>query len=280
MLMTGSLGMLASTLPVQWLLPAWGWRGLFWGLAACLLLAMAGIAWRVPRDALPPKADVVVQDRAGYRAVFRHRAFILYGPLAFFVYGGLIAVQTLWAGPWLTRMAGYSSQQAAAGLFVINLCMLGAFLSWGLVMPRLSARGLGAQRLMTWGLALNPLILGCILMWPSSVGPWPWALWCVSCTFVSLSQPLVGQSFPAAQAGRALSAFNLVIFSGVFCLQWGIGLVIDGLVWAGWEYRTAFRAALGLFGLTCLGSYLWFLFAARAGQTGRVDNPPAPSPSP
>ncbi|MFY7915691.1 MAG: MFS transporter, partial [Rubrivivax sp.] len=29
MLMSGSLGMLASTLPVQWLLPVWGWRGLF-----------------------------------------------------------------------------------------------------------------------------------------------------------------------------------------------------------------------------------------------------------
>ena len=31
MLMTGSLGMLASTLPVQWLLPVVGWRALFWG---------------------------------------------------------------------------------------------------------------------------------------------------------------------------------------------------------------------------------------------------------
>ena len=30
MLMTGSLGMVASTLPVQWLLPMAGWRPLFW----------------------------------------------------------------------------------------------------------------------------------------------------------------------------------------------------------------------------------------------------------
>ena len=33
MLMTGSLGMLASTLPVQLLLPVLGWRGLIWALA-------------------------------------------------------------------------------------------------------------------------------------------------------------------------------------------------------------------------------------------------------
>ena len=57
-----------------------------------------------------------------------------------------------------------------------------------------------------------------------------WALWCVACTFVSVSQPAVGAAFAAHQAGRALSAFNLVIFSGVFVLQWGIGLAIDGQV--------------------------------------------------
>ncbi len=39
MLMTGSLGMLASTLPVQWLLPVVGWRGLFWIVAGLLALA-------------------------------------------------------------------------------------------------------------------------------------------------------------------------------------------------------------------------------------------------
>ena len=43
MLMTGSLGMVASTLPVQWLLPLVGWRPLFWGLAALLLLSMVVI---------------------------------------------------------------------------------------------------------------------------------------------------------------------------------------------------------------------------------------------
>ena len=34
--MTGSLGMVASTLPVQWLVPLIGWRPLFWVLAALL----------------------------------------------------------------------------------------------------------------------------------------------------------------------------------------------------------------------------------------------------
>ena len=49
MLMTGSLGMLASTLPVQRVLPHWGWRGLFVALAVLLLVALLLIAWFVPK---------------------------------------------------------------------------------------------------------------------------------------------------------------------------------------------------------------------------------------
>jgi len=67
-------------------------------------------------------------------------------PLGFFVYGGLLAVQALWAGPWLTRVAGYTALQAAEGLFVVNLSMLATFLAWGAVMPRLTRRGVGAVR--------------------------------------------------------------------------------------------------------------------------------------
>ena len=38
MLMSGSMGVVASTLPVQWLLPSIGWRGIFIGLSAILLM--------------------------------------------------------------------------------------------------------------------------------------------------------------------------------------------------------------------------------------------------
>ena len=75
--------------------------------------------------------------------------------------------------------------------------------------------------------------------WRAATG-WPlWALFCVSSTFVSLAQPAVGMAFPPALAGRALSAYNLVIFAGVFTVQWGIGLLIDAFAarWAGSRWR-------------------------------------------
>ena len=58
-LMTGSFGMVASTLPVQWLLPLIGWRGLFWVLAGALAIAALAIARCVPRDAAAAEAAVL-----------------------------------------------------------------------------------------------------------------------------------------------------------------------------------------------------------------------------
>lgn len=265
MLMTGSLGMLASTLPVQWLLPLWGWRGLFWGVAALLLLAMAVILALVPRD---PRAAQGAEAAVRYREILRHPLFLRMAPLGFFLYGGMIAVQSLWAGPWLTRVAGGSAADAAQGLFVINFCMLLTFMTWGALMPHLARRGLDATKLIAWGVPLSLLLLAANLALGSGAGALHWAAWCVSSTFVSLSQPAVGQAFPPAQAGRALSAFNLVIFGGVFCVQWGIGLLIDAFAAGGLPPPQAYRAAFAVFWLCCAVAYGLFLMVPRF----RADN--------
>ena len=258
MLMTGSLGMLASTLPVQWLLPYAGWRGLFWMMAGFLVVGVLLLAALVPRDssveAAPEQSDL------SYRDVASKAIFIRMAPLGFFLYGGMIAVQALWAGPWLTRVVGQSSEQAAQGLFAINLAMLFAFMSWGVLMPRLARQGVDAAALMIWGVPLALGVLAFNVWMGSSAGAAHWALWCVACTFVSVSQPAIGAAFPAHQAGRALSAFNLVIFSGVFCVQWGIGLMVDGFKALAWSEQDAFRLAMAVLGLCCLGAYLWFVY--------------------
>jgi predicted MFS family arabinose efflux permease len=257
MLMTGSFGMVASTLPVQWLLPQVGWRPLFWGLAVLMAVSMAVIAWRVPdwstEDAHGP--------RGSYGPVWRHPYFWQMVPIGFFSYGGMIAVQSLWAGPWLVRVAGYEPAAAAGGLFTINLSMLGAFWCWGLVNPWLQRRGIVTDRLIAWGLPTSFVALGALIVLGPDAGPGVLALVCVTSTFVSLAQPAVGMVFPASLAGRALSAYNLVIFVGVFVVQWGIGLLVDAFRAAGWNEVTAFRAAFGVFLATSVLSYGYFLWS-------------------
>jgi predicted MFS family arabinose efflux permease len=257
MLMTGSLGMIASTLPVQWLLPGIGWRGLFWLLALAFVLATVLIGAFVPRDR-PIVAAQIAEH--GYTGIVAQRAFMKYVPLGFFNYGGMVAMQSLWAGPWLTEVCGLAPAEAAAGLFGINTAMLFTFMAWGVLLPRLYRHGWTAPLLIARGLPLSLLILFAAVAAGPSATAWVWAAFCVSSTFVSLAQPSIGQSVPAPQAGRAISAYNLVIFAGVFAVQWGIGLVIDVLKHLGWPVVSAFQGAFALFALCCLLSYVWFLW--------------------
>lgn len=259
MLMTGSIGMLASTLPVQMLLPVVGWRGLFIGVAALLVLAIVWIAGVAPKG-MPVAA---AQPGGRYRDIMRHPKFLALAPLGFFGYGGMIAIQSLWAGPWLTQVSGATAGQAAEGLFAVNLSMMCAFMVWGVVMPRLSRRGVQAPHLIAWGLPLSLLLLAWIVWRGPAAGAAHWALWCVLMTFVAPSQPALAQAFPAAWAGRALSAYNLVIFGGVFVVQWGIGLAIDAFGAAGWTTVKSFQGAFALFGLCCLAAQLWFQLRMR-----------------
>ncbi len=271
MLMTGSLGMLMSTLPVQWLMPLIGWRMLFLCLAGLVLLTMLLMAWQVPAWETASAATQAATPDAekGYAAVWRSRYFWRMTPIGFFSYGGMVAIQTLWAGPWMTQVAGWSSLEAATGLFGINLTMLCTFWTWGLVTPQLAGRGISPNALIAWGLPSSFVVLGVLIVGAQGLGAWSagvLALFCVASSFVSLAQPAVGQAFPAALAGRALSAYNLVIFSGIFVVQWGIGLLVDLFKNGGWTTPEAFQGALSVFLLCSVASYGYFLWSKPDNQ--------------
>ncbi|MDP3356332.1 MAG: MFS transporter [Polaromonas sp.] len=308
MLMTGSLGMLASTLPVQWLMPLTGWRPLFWILAGLILLSMLAIAWVVPswKDRPPSsgrgdsglpepvegpspegaefagagpslRASASAQvaaapaQQSSYSQVWRSRYFQRMAPLAFLYYGGVIAIQTLWAGPWMIRVAGHTPLEAATGLFWINAAMLLTFWCWGLANPWLSQHGWNANRLISWGVPVSIMVLAVNILAGPATGWAGWAVFCMSASVMGLAQPAVGMAFPSALAGRALSGYNLVIFAGVFVMQWGIGLLIDVFRATGMSQVASFQAALAVFLCCCLASYGWFLGVKADGTT---DNPP------
>lgn len=264
MLMTGSLGMVASTVPVQLLLPTWGWRGLFWALAVLLALGAWSLHAGLPDDdgATPLPGEQAAP--ASYAPILRHPEFVRVAPLGLVLYGGMIAIQALWAGPWLTQVRGLTPGEASQGLLLINSGMLVAFLGWGWVMPSLARRGVQVRLLVGWGVSINLVLLSVILWLGHSAGAVHWMAWCVSASVVSLAQPALAQVFPVHMAGRALSAFNLVVFVGVFVLQWGMGAGIDLLRASGVNVVDAFRlTGLGFLVLVA-ASHAWYVAAPGA----------------
>ena len=267
MLMVGSLGMVASTLPVQWLIPLTGWRPIFLALGGLMVLAMGLIAWQVPPWKKAAETMTPLDPaEAGYSLIWKAPQFRMLVPIGFFNYGGLVAMQTLWAAPWMVKVAGYTPAQAAMGLFWINVAMLLTFLAWGSANPWLARKGYTIQRLITYGTPLSFAMLAIILIAGPAITTGTtvlWLLYFVSGTVGAQAQPAVGMAFKAELAGRALSAFNLVIFLGVFAVQWGVGLLIDGFRSGGWGEVPAFQGALAVYGVCCVASYLYFLAAKK-----------------
>jgi hypothetical protein len=75
----------------------------------------------------------------------------------------------------------------------------------------------------------------------------------------TLGQPAIGMYFSKEIAGKALSAFNLLIFVGAFVAQWGIGLIIDLVKSFGYSEIIAFQTSFTVLLCCCIGSYLFFL---------------------
>ena len=271
MLMAGSLGLVGATLPVRWLMPITGWRPLFWLLAGGLLVAMLLIAWAAPawRNGGAGTAPESTPD-GGYAAVWRDPFFRKLTPIGFFNYGGFVAMLTLWVVPWLIRVAGYAPDEAADALFQISIAMLVTYWLWGVANPWFARRGIAADRLIGWGLPFSMLALGAILVLGPAAGTLAWMGFLCGSTVVALAQPAVAMALPPALAGRALSAYNLVVFLGVFVVQWCVGLLVDLFGRAGFDAPGAFRGALGLFLGCCLLSYFYFLWAPPHNRRTRL----------
>jgi predicted MFS family arabinose efflux permease len=267
MLMTGAFGMLSSTLPVQWFLPLIGWRGIFLALGALFALCIAMILFLIPHENAPQNqadtAKSMEQEGAqtgGLATVFFHPYFIAVAPLAFLFYGGYSAMQTLWIGPWLTKVVGLEAHAAAQGLFLLNVVMLFVFLLWGLLVPKLNAWGWSANRVIVYCLPMGLVVLLGMVLFPSQAHWYAWAAYLAFSSALSLAQPSLAMYFDASLAGRALTLFNLMIFSGSFFVQWFFGLGVDVLQRFGYESQHAFQGSLLIFTLLCAFSYIWFVW--------------------
>ena len=258
MLMTGAIGMLSSSLPVQFFLPIIGWRSIFGILAILTLLSIILIVIFIPnwnKENIQNTHD----EKGSLKEVWQNKFFRSLVPMGFFNYGGLFAIQTLWAGPWMVKVSGYTPEESANGLFIIYLSLLFSFLTWGYFVPKFSKNVSDAIRLLKFGAPINLVVLAFIIYLGPKAEAFHWALFAVSSVFLSLSQPAVGMAFSLSNAGKALTSFNLLLFVGAFALQWIIGVIIDLTMNLGFSEISGFRFAMVFFLLTSLFSYLFFL---------------------
>ncbi len=134
----GGVGALAATVPVEAALTITDWRGVFWGLAALTVGTALLVYLVVPeRDDGPSPHATLRQQVGGLVEVMTSPVFWRVAPATFTTQASFLAVQSLWAGPWLKDIAGYDRAGVANGLLVIAIAMTAGFIFAGWVAERL-----------------------------------------------------------------------------------------------------------------------------------------------
>ena len=265
----GALGLMVSTAPMQVLVDAYGWRGVFAGLGLITLLVGMLILVAVPRpDAIGAPQPFKAQA-ASLWAIIRDPAFLRLAPLLGLSAGTHIAIQTLWAGPWWRDIGGLDRAGVAQNLFLMAFAFFIGILGTGYVADVFRRRGVNTLDVL---LGFMVTFLSAQLLILLNVLPLPaWLLFGTVGQVGVLAFPWLSSYFGAALSGRANSAMNLMIFATAFVAQWAIGAVIDLFPRTanGGFPLEAYQAGFGAFlALEVLG-LLWYLPARKRLIAGR-----------
>jgi MFS family permease len=138
-----------------------------------------------------------------------------------------------------------------------------SYLALGWAAPRLAARGVDAHRVIALGIGGMVLAQAAMLFTQSEHAWVLWLLLAMCVPVMTLAQSHVALAFPASLAGRANSAYNLLLFVGAFSTQWGFGLLADELKANGATEVEAFRTALAI-AVALQAAALVYFVASRA----------------
>ena len=259
-MVAGGLGAMSATVPLRTALEFNDWRGVFLILSGLTLLS-ALVLWLVYPEKEGSAGPVPMKKQLeGLKTVLTSRPFLAIAPLVMFSQSAQMAIQGLWAKPWLRDVAGLDEAECANHLMWMMAAMMAGFFLLGLLSELLyhsrkispvtvgvfaMAMFIVLQLLMALGWNTQPMLLMTAFSFFATAGILPYA---------GLSQ-----IFPKDLSGRVSTSLNLTVFLGAFAVQWGLGEIINlwPIVGKGYtpkSYGTAFGslAVLQLFGL------LWF----------------------
>ena len=271
-MVAGGLGALTATTPLAWAVPILGRQGLFLVLAALTVVAALGI-YSTPEKPASAAGGTLGQQLRELVSVLRSREFWRYAPMTASGLGGFVALQGLWAVPWLMQVGGHDREMAAFHLLLTTLAMICGFLLTAVGIGPLRRRGLMPGPVMTLANAAGLLIM--VALW-QGLGS-THALWFVlGIVFAvgNLAYAEITSRFAPTLAGRVNAALNLATFVGAFSIQWGYGVMLEGFGAAGWSTTDSHRAAFLSLVILQAAGLGWFLMHRPQARDDRVGSLP------
>lgn len=269
MMAMGGLGVVAATSPADWLAQLIGWRPMFDLLAAATVGVALLIFFCVPKEqpakGRPSSPESFPAQLRVIGRIAKDPVFWRVAPMVAAMSGTFIAIQTLWAGRWLSDVAGLDRVSVADALLVMAIGFVIGSLTTGWIADRVQRRGFSIE-----------LVVGCafllfafsqvLVVFHAPVPPsLPWFLFAFAGQAGNLGYATLAAHFGTGAAGRAQSTANLLLFGSASALQWGIGAVLDRFRGSGEAvvdaagYHWAFGSVLVLQVL----AVLWYLRSKR-----------------
>ena len=259
----GALGVVVATEPTEWLVGLIGWRNAFLGFAGLILLAAGFILAAAPRkDTLTTPAPLR-QQFGQMIAIMKTPLFWRIAPLLGLSSGVQIGIQTLWAGPWMRDVMGFTREEVARHLLFMAVAFMVGILSVGVIADRLARRGIGPMQVM---LGFNLLYFAAQAVIVLRVEGLMFPAWLFVAAFgqvAVLAFPWFAAHIGKELAGRANATINFTMFVAAFASQYLVGLIIGLFPASGTGYSPqGYSWAIGIFLAAQLLAYGWYLAAS------------------
>lgn len=260
----GGFGALTATSPVEAALRLTDWRGVFLGLAVFTLLAAGAVFFAVPEKQAVTNQESLHNQLHGIREVFTSRTFWRTAPLTTASQAAFMAIQGLWAGPWLNHVGKLNRGEVAGVLFWVAVAMVAGFIVLGSLAGHLNKKGLRVATTAVIGMTIFMVVQLLLVLHPAG---WTFTLWLAFGFFGTsgvIAYSALSQAFPIHLSGRVTTALNLLVFIAAFAGQWAIGAIIE--LWSTGPghppAKAGFNAGFGLLLLLEAAGLLHYLFSA------------------
>ncbi len=259
----GALGVVVATEPTEYLVSIIGWRNAFIVFAGLILLAALLILAVAPRkDTVGAPAPLKLQF-AQMLAILKTPLFWRIAPLLGLTSGVQIGIQTLWAGPWMRDVMGFSREEVARHLLFMAIAFMLGILSVGVIADRLGRRGVSPMQVMLGFNVLYFIAQGVIMLRVEALVFPAWLMVAAFGQVAVLAFPWFAAHIGKDLAGRANASINFTMFVCAFASQYLVGFIIGLFPATASGYSPeGYSWAIGLFLAAQLLAFLWYLAAS------------------
>jgi MFS family permease len=264
-MISGGVGALAATTPVELSLQWTDWRGVFLILAGATVVSALCVFLVVPEREGTHSGETLREQLVGIKHVFTSRAFWTIAPWTVAAQSAYLSIAGLWSGPWLRDVAHYDRMTVANTLMGVSLAMIAGYFIFGALAERLTRRNIRPMTVAAVGMLIFIIIQILLALQFTTLTRTLWLSFGFFGTASILPYAVLSQSFPRHLSGRANTGLNVLVFTAAFAVQWLIGLIIN--LWpqaiSGGYNVAGYSTSFGLIMSLQLAAAAWYFLSAR-----------------